>query len=496
MATKEDRTCLIGLEMRRLKLMCNMASSKQWAEWLRPPLEHALADGDKDLSLALLKAGADGKADWVGDDDRNLLHAAAEGGNEELVSTMLEAGGSEHLSVASGARNRTALHRALAGGHTEAARVLMLAGADASLLDSRLSALHYAVEGRHLQLAGDAMIGGANPKQEDVNGNTPLHLAAAHGDEKFVSALLCRGASATASNNEGKSPLHVAVEGRRVGVAELLLKAGADPNVRCGSKRVKSPLFCGRHDEATTRMLPKYGAEAGASDDLGFTALHWAAARERPRYMPLFGGDLRVGVIDALVEAGANLEAPSRGVRVFDVHSFGGLTPLHVATYSRKRTTIAANIHARTDEGYTALHVLCKTANTKTAYTVEIADALLRWGADETATDDNDRAPKDLVVGDSKTRIALLQVLANAPAGRAWCRRGMLVMCRAFPEKIMSGGQKGRAGRAKPRTGPGRGRGRGRGGGRVNRAHGIRNLLTGVVELEDDEIFRAIIGYL
>ncbi|CAM9898886.1 unnamed protein product, partial [Ectocarpus sp. 8 AP-2014] len=85
MATEEDRTALGGLETRLFQLVSKNATSAQWEEWLRAPLEHAVAEGDKDLALALLKAGANGGAGWKGCDDRTLLQAAAEGGDEEVV---------------------------------------------------------------------------------------------------------------------------------------------------------------------------------------------------------------------------------------------------------------------------------------------------------------------------------------------------------------------------------------------------------------------------
>lgn len=74
------------------------------------------AAGDKRLALALLKAGADEGAGRVGLGGRSLLGAAAEGGNHELVSAVLEAGGLEELNERSDEDdNMTALHLAVIG---------------------------------------------------------------------------------------------------------------------------------------------------------------------------------------------------------------------------------------------------------------------------------------------------------------------------------------------------------------------------------------------
>ena len=44
------------------KLVSYGATPEQWAEWLRVPLEHAVARGNLDLVNTLLQAGADGSA--------------------------------------------------------------------------------------------------------------------------------------------------------------------------------------------------------------------------------------------------------------------------------------------------------------------------------------------------------------------------------------------------------------------------------------------------
>ncbi|CAM9201295.1 unnamed protein product [Ectocarpus sp. 12 AP-2014] len=495
MAAEEDRTALNGLEKRLFKLVSEKAASAQWSEWLRAPLEHAVAEGDKDLALALLKAGADGSAGWEGCGDRTLLQAAAEGGNEEVVSTLLEKGGVEELDVVSGDNERTALHRALAGGHTEAARVLMLAGADVGLLDAKgRSALHYATERGHLQLAGDAVIGGADPKAKDIDGNTPLHFAAAYDDDNFVGTLLRRGAHVNAVNNEGKCPLHVAVNRGRITVAEALLKAGADPNSRYGSLNDRSPLFFAHDKAAMTKTLLEYGADVLSVDHLGFTALHAASVEVLGCCSPrlLMWDDENAKVIDALLEAGADLEA--RSVEFFEgSQRFNGLTPLHLAAYYQKVSLAellrkGAEVNAKSDDGRTPLHMLCTNPKLNPW---DAVDLLLRWGADETAIDNEGYTPKDLVVGRSNRSRTLRQMLDKAPADRAWRRRGTLVMCRALPGKVTTTSRRGRGGRARAWARAGRGRG----GGSVSRRRGFGGLLARVVEL-DDAIFRTVVGFL
>ena len=487
MAASENRAALNGLEKMIFKLVSKGATAAQWREWLRAPLEHALAVGHKGLVSSLLEAGADGGAGWRGCDGRTLLCAAAEGGNPEAVSTLLEAGGSRELDAASGPQRRTALHRAIAGGHTDAARVLMLAGANVRLVDRRhRSALHYAIEGGHLQLAENVIIGGAH-LSEDVDGETPLHLAAAHDDGAFVGTLLRRGASVDVPNDEGNCPLHVAIKHGHVAVAEALLRAGADPEE--SDEDDFRPLYIARSSLAMTKLLLKHGADVNAADDHGYTVLHRLA-----------GNDAVPGVVEALVEAGGDLQAKSGPVSFTAWGEFNGLSPLHCTAMNCDMKIMdallrhGADVNAGDGDGLTPLHAVCEISahddsENDHLWTLDAADALLRWGADETLTDNDGRTPFDIVGRGMETR-PLRRLLKNAPAERAWRRRGMLVMCRALPDKLPGRGRKGKASKTK------RGRGRGRGGGGANRGREMADILVRVVELDDDDIFRTIVGFL
>lgn len=69
-------------------------------------VEHAAAQGNLDLVTALLSAGGTGTPGLRGCRGRTLLDAAAEGGNEKVVSALLKAGSRPDLRVRSGSKKR------------------------------------------------------------------------------------------------------------------------------------------------------------------------------------------------------------------------------------------------------------------------------------------------------------------------------------------------------------------------------------------------------
>ena len=76
---------------------------------------------------------------------------------------------------------------------------------------------------------------------DTLNGDTALSAASAAGQNGSCLVLIRRGALLSVSNLKESFPLHMATRQGHWGVADTLLKEGADPNQLDGGQR--SPLM-------------------------------------------------------------------------------------------------------------------------------------------------------------------------------------------------------------------------------------------------------------
>uniref|UniRef100_A0A674GPQ4 Uncharacterized protein n=1 Tax=Taeniopygia guttata TaxID=59729 RepID=A0A674GPQ4_TAEGU len=145
-------------------------------------------------------------------------------------------------------------------GKVESAEVLMEKGANLGIRTPAAdTALHLAVQAGAASIAGLLLSKGMDTNLRNQAEETPLHFAALHNHGALVGLLVGAGA---------KSPLHLAAEQGHQTLAEMLLKARADPNAQ--DKEKKTPLHAAAlrgHLSIVEMLLAKKGR----------TALHLAA---------------------------------------------------------------------------------------------------------------------------------------------------------------------------------------------------------------------------
>lgn len=381
--------------------------------------------------------------------------------------------------------------------------------------------VHPAVRSGDVQLVQDLLLLGASPTFMDENRDAPIHVAAKLGNLEVVKLLLREGLGyMNALDGQGRTPLHLAVENGYVPVVRALLSHGANLSIRCiythpyGEYRALDFAARAGHVDIMTALI-EHGADVNAADSRDRTALHIAAIDNEAR------------AIDVLVTAGADVEA----------RTGSGRTPLLVASEpGRYEAALAllqhgAKIKVKSDSGNSPLHCAALCAGT-VAGTTAIVDLLLRWGADETAVNSDGHTAAE-VIGDymeeghavpEEDVVPLEKLLASAPVDRAWRRRGFLVLCRAFPNRVcvevhdsMPGSRteaavlvmrhpastsRDKLARTRARGGSDsdggvHGRDQSSGGDtREERSGDWRSVAVGLVGLKEEGLFRKIVGYL
>lgn len=128
------------------------------------------------------------------------------------------------------------------------------------------------------------LIEGRIPLDSEIaDGDTALMRAAFRGRKEIVRVLLERGANPNAKNRLGKTPLMAACEGASEDLVALMLQAGADPNSR-GYNGETAYLYAARYTTPSVlTRLERSGADPKAKDDLGRGALLWASFQSNER---------------------------------------------------------------------------------------------------------------------------------------------------------------------------------------------------------------------
>ena len=292
----------------------------------RDALFHAvLWDSRKELVKRLLELGADVKT--TDNEGADLLMLAARNYDPEQVGYFLERGLSPNAKTKSG---DTAVHYATKSGRWEASpKTLELIGNRTVKI---LKLLH-----QH----------GASLTAADADGDTPLHLASLTGGSAVVAYLLPSYPDATVPNLSGETPLHYAASSGSLQGLDLLVPKCPATDVRDADGQ--TPLMsamAGNHREAFLR-LQKAGAEVNATDKSGTSALSAAMAEDeidKARFLLEHGADPK-----SLRNQGPEL---LRAARLFHDRT---ISPEDHAFLVELLAGLTADINRRDADGMTAL---------------------------------------------------------------------------------------------------------------------------------------------
>ncbi len=382
------------------------------------------------------------------------------------------------------------LERAARQGNRGLAQKLVTAGAQIG------TALHEAVGGGHGELVNDLLERGVYIDVKDTaSGRTALHVAAREGRTEMVELLMLKGADKDSFDKKKSTPLDTAVCLGHVTTALALLAGGADVNTPCGgSSQSVLHIAAEKGHVEVLRAAIERGADVNAIQLGERTALHVAAGYNKPE------------AIDALVDAGADVEA----------WDSTGWMPLHCAALGLNLEAVTALLkydpdpNAQDDSLETPLHFAATQAKSQGA--AEVIDVLLRAGAYENLLNERNESVHDVVAAELQDEVLVTEdiervqkLLANAPADRAWRRRGYLVLCRAHPDRVQQAQGSSSAGAGMPRRALRGAKARRPGalgcsnGGTCARGGteaGWEGVAARVLGLQEEGIFRMIVGYL
>lgn len=189
----------------------------------RSPLHYSAESGDVFTTLFFIKHGCDPNLpDKAG---MTPLHFAASTGNLASARLIINQGGKVEMKDNVG---RSCLHFAALSNDSETIKFF------SNLLPSDDRTLHGA-NPLHIAAEGDCdksvnMFSKENIDSDSFYGKTPLAVAAEHGSESAVKALLKLGASIATPDRSGFTPIDKAIIGSSERVVELLSDAGAVPS--------------------------------------------------------------------------------------------------------------------------------------------------------------------------------------------------------------------------------------------------------------------------
>jgi len=225
-------------------------------------------------------------AKWSPEQLSNGIAIAASCGYSGLVTSLCEMIDEKHnFKGKKDFELGQAVIEASKRGFTDIVRLLRQRGTTLNTQDDDgMSPLHHAAYGCHTDTARFLLLEGADPNQLDKAGRSPLFCGCESGSDTIVTLLREKGASATRTNGDGQTLLHLAAGRGNVGVARRLLRldGGAGqlrtPDPEAAGHTLRSPLHIAAREgyHAVVQLLVEEGFQIDACDGDGRTPLSYA----------------------------------------------------------------------------------------------------------------------------------------------------------------------------------------------------------------------------
>lgn len=329
------------------------------------------------------------------------LHLAVNRHQPELVPLFIDhKAGLEVKNL----KGNTPLFEAIAANEQLTVERLVTAGANLDVINNEgHNALHVAASRKNINpVIYKYFITNKNLiNSQDKEGNTPLLLAAFHGQRAACEMLVRQGAEIKLVNKEGMNALLAAAQGGDINTVEYFVTTFKHL-LESRDKFLHTPLLAAAHGghRAICEMLIKLGANLDALNDVGSTALHIAAANDRSAAVEYFmmkkhfleaknnkgntpllsaARNNATGVCEKLIQAGAKIDETNNE----------GSNALHLAASEGKTRTVEflakykPLLDAQNKNGHTPLMEAAEKGFTG------VCEVLLKAGVDSLLQDKN-----------------------------------------------------------------------------------------------------------
>nr|XP_026244490.1 ankyrin repeat and SOCS box protein 15 isoform X2 [Urocitellus parryii] len=238
------------------------------------PLGVAAEYGHCDVLEHLIHKGGDVFA--LADDGASVLFEAAGGGNPDCIALLLEYGGSGNVPNRAG---HLPIHRAAYEGHYLALKYLIPITSKNAIRKSGLTPIHSAADGQNTQCLElliengfdvNALLADHISQNYDDDRKTALYFAVSNNDIHCTEVLLAAGAD---PNLDPLNCLLVAVRANNHEIVRLLLSHGANVNcyfMHVNDTRFPSAIQYALNDEVMMRLLLNNGYQV----EMCFDCMH------------------------------------------------------------------------------------------------------------------------------------------------------------------------------------------------------------------------------
>lgn len=214
--------------------------------------------------------------------------------------------------------------------------------------------------------------------QED-DGHRPLHNAAESGNLSLVKYLVEeKGADIHATSQQGHTPLYEAVDEGNLPVVKYLVAKGAKLDIQDedGATLLHGAASAQKNAKSVLVFLVNKGLSLETVDQHGNTPLHEAALNDNAE------------AVSYLLQKGLDVNAQDQGgiTPLMNAASIGSLGIANLLLENGADPNIQDDI-----SGETALHKSVASAQDK-----EMVELLLKYGADKTIQDMDDKTPLDV----------------------------------------------------------------------------------------------------